>query len=113
MVYSTGIFGIIWSQFKVPWRRVPLFMSSVIGLFGLFDLMFFVEQDTIPGWLPWHWLGGVISLALGCIIMWLETPECWFKVTFDIWGASHQIFHLLCNLGTCLTAYAAFHMISS
>ena len=44
--------------------------------------------------LPWLVLQGFLYI-LGAGIYAARVPERWFPERFDVWGSSHQIFHVL------------------
>ena len=53
------------------------------------------------------WLAGGLTYVLGTFFYITQYPECSHKSKFDIWGSSHQIFHV------CIVAAALMHYYGS
>jgi adiponectin receptor len=49
----------------------------------------------VPEWDLSLWMRGGFMYLAGAIIYATKFPERYFPKTFDIYGASHQIFHML------------------
>ncbi|CDS07996.1 hypothetical protein LRAMOSA01945 [Lichtheimia ramosa] len=86
-------------HFRTPayrWMRTTLFLA--LGLFGIVptahDILLYglsTSLDTIS-------LGYLVLMAVsyvgGALIYACRIPEKWYPGKFNIWGASHQIFHI-------------------
>jgi adiponectin receptor len=53
------------------------------------------------------WLVGGVIYAVGAVIFALKVPEKCIKKKFDIWGASHQTFHICCLVAAGIHFYAS------
>ncbi|KAH3981464.1 hypothetical protein HBI24_077180 [Parastagonospora nodorum] len=118
IMYSVGITIIVTSaatlcslpHFRTPkwrWARAALFCA--IGWSGAFPMThaaqaFGVEQaHRQMGW--WYFIWEGLSYISGAIIYALRIPERMRPGLFDIWGCSHQIFHV------CAVVGAALHLV--
>lgn len=84
-------------------------MFVLMGLSAVFPVLhgirlYGVEQLRESVGLDWIVLQGVLYIA-GAVIYAARVPEKWSPGTFDIWGSSHQIFHVLVVLA------AASHLV--
>ncbi|CAG8600144.1 739_t:CDS:2 [Paraglomus brasilianum] len=97
------------SHFRSPefrWFRTGLFIA--MGLSAVFPI---AHALIIYGWrlcfdvisLNHMLLMGGMYIA-GALIYGARVPERWFPGTFDIWGSSHQIFHIFV-VGAALVHY--------
>lgn len=86
-------------HFRTPayrWMRTSLFLA--LGLFGIvpslhgvFLFGFTKAVDTIS---IVHLILMGASYVIGALIYGCRIPERWYPGRFDIWFASHQIFHV-------------------
>ena len=115
-ITSFGIGTFLYSltdDFNKPTRRS--FRGILYLVFGLctslpvFHMTFF--GSTIEGYSKdinlFYWYLGGISYVIGTFLYILRFPEKKFPKTFDYFGASHQIFHVLVFFG------ALFHFMGS
>ncbi|KAK0620449.1 hemolysin-III channel protein-like protein Izh2 [Immersiella caudata] len=51
-----------------------------------------LEHYSLP-----HLAVTTLAFCLGTALYVVRVPESWWPGTFDIWGASHQVFHILVN----------------
>jgi len=92
-----------------PWRRtrgVMFFFFGTTGFFPLFysiHLLGFQQAKIQMGW-SWFNLGGIFYIS-GVFIYSIRFPEHLMPGTFDIWGHSHQLFHVLVVLGAASHFY--------
>lgn len=90
----------IYDRFRTPsWRPFRASMFIAMGLSAVFPVIhglkiygFYVMRYRIG--LIWLVLQGFLYI-LGAIIYAVRWPECIRPGQFDIWGSSHQIFHVL------------------
>ena len=61
---------------------------------GVLYLVYYADPSTVYEFSVWVWLGGGILYAIGAILYAMKFPEKHFPGKFDIWGNSHQLFHL-------------------
>ena len=73
---------------------------------GMYYLSRYV--DTCYRFSTWPWLGGGILYAFGAISYALKFPERYFPGKFDIWGNSHQLFHIYDLAAAFLHLYGSF-----
>ncbi|KAF2823526.1 HlyIII-domain-containing protein [Ophiobolus disseminans] len=117
-VYSVGITAIVTTaatfcslpRFRTPkWRWVRATLFCAIGWSGAFPMThaaqtFGIEQaNRQMGW--WYFIVEGLSYITGAIIYALRMPERFRPGLFDVWGCSHQIFHI------CAVGGAAFHLM--
>jgi len=103
----------LWDKFGEP-RLRPLRAGLFAG-FGLSGIIPAVHYALAKGWihaiskasLGWLILMGSLYV-LGAIVYASRIPERWFPGKCDIWGHSHQLFHLL----VIAAAFVHYHGIS-
>ncbi|XP_017058664.1 LOW QUALITY PROTEIN: adiponectin receptor protein [Drosophila ficusphila] len=116
VVCVLGVLSIVvslWDKFSEPGLR-PL-RAGVFMSFGLSGVIPAVHYSIMEGWfsqmsrasLGWLILMGLLYI-LGALLYALRVPERWFPGKFDIWGQSHQIFHIL----VIAAAFVHYHGIS-
>ncbi|KRK04065.1 adiponectin receptor protein isoform X2 [Drosophila yakuba] len=116
VVSILGILSIVvslWDKFSEPSLR-PL-RAGVFMSFGLSGVIPAIHYSIMEGWfsqmsrasLGWLILMGLLYI-LGALLYALRVPERWFPGKFDIWGQSHQIFHIL----VIAAAFVHYHGIS-
>ncbi|KAF1842221.1 HlyIII-domain-containing protein [Cucurbitaria berberidis CBS 394.84] len=97
-------------KFRTPaLRPFRALMFVLMGLSAVFPVLhgirlYGVEQLRKSIGLDWVVLQGVLYIA-GAALYAARVPEKWSPGTFDIWGSSHQIFHVLVVLA------AASHLV--
>ncbi|KAK9779302.1 hypothetical protein SCAR479_03784 [Seiridium cardinale] len=113
---AISIFVMLHPKFQgLKWRTFRLLTLVCTGLSGLAPIahgiyMFGFPQMALQSGLPFYLAEGGIFL-LGAVVYATRFPERLRPGTFDIWGSSHQIFHILVVLATIvhlvgvLTAY--------
>ncbi|KAL9579055.1 MAG: hypothetical protein Q9212_005332, partial [Teloschistes hypoglaucus] len=103
-------------RFRTPtYRPIRATMYVLMGLSAIVPVLHGLKlyglssmNDRIG--LPWLVLQGVLYI-LGAGVYVARVPERWYPVRFDVWGASHQIFHVMvlaaagCHLVGLLRAY--------
>lgn len=101
------------------WRpyRAALFvafgLSAVLPIFSGVAVYGF-KETWVKVQVKWVLLGGVFYI-IGALLYALRLPERISPGTFDIWGHSHQIFHILvviaalCHLKAVLNSYELVH----
>ncbi|XP_050744626.1 adiponectin receptor protein isoform X2 [Drosophila biarmipes] len=116
VVCVLGVLSIVvslWDKFSEPALR-PL-RAGVFMSFGLSGVIPAIHYSIMEGWfsqmsrasLGWLILMGLLYI-LGALLYALRVPERWFPGKFDIWGQSHQIFHIL----VIAAAFVHYHGIS-
>ncbi|XP_001357860.3 adiponectin receptor protein isoform X2 [Drosophila pseudoobscura] len=116
VVCVLGVLSIIvslWDKFSEPALR-PL-RAGVFMSFGLSGVIPAIHYSIMEGWfsqmsrasLGWLILMGLLYI-IGALLYALRVPERWFPGKFDIWGQSHQIFHIL----VIAAAFVHYHGIS-
>ncbi|XP_017035937.1 adiponectin receptor protein isoform X2 [Drosophila kikkawai] len=116
VVCVLGVLSIVvslWDKFSEPGLR-PL-RAGVFMSFGLSGVIPAIHYSIMEGWfsqmsrasLGWLILMGLLYI-LGALLYALRVPERWFPGKFDIWGQSHQIFHIL----VIAAAFVHYHGIS-
>ncbi|WPG99297.1 HlyIII-domain-containing protein [Acrodontium crateriforme] len=97
-------------KFRTPdWRPFRAFMFVAMGLSAVVPVfhgvqLYGVDQLERQIGLSWLVSQGVLYVA-GAAIYAARVPERWQPGRFDIWGSSHQIFHVLVVLA------AATHLV--
>lgn len=87
-------------KFRTPqWRSFRAAMFVAMGLSAVFPVIhglrtFGVDYLNKSISLPWLVTHGVLYIV-GASIYAVRIPERWAPGKFDIWGNSHQIFHVL------------------
>ena len=97
-------------KFRLPqWRPFRAVMFVAMGLSAVFPVahgvrIFGVDYMNKTIALPWLVTHGILYIV-GAAIYAARIPERWSPGSFDIWGHSHQIFHVLVLVaaGTHLT----------
>src|SRR5262249_42261385 len=80
-----------------PWRPIRAATFIGLGLLSIIPILHgiyiygFVTMDKMMG-LRWTFLQGGLYI-LGCVIFVCQVPERWYPGRFDLFGASHQVFH--------------------
>lgn len=93
-----------WQEFRQrSWRhyRASVFiLFALVGFFPLFHSVSLYGLEQAERQMGWCWfaLGGVMYI-LGDFIYAARLPERFWPGAFDVWGSSHQIFHMLVVLG--------------
>ncbi|XP_034127184.1 adiponectin receptor protein isoform X2 [Drosophila guanche] len=116
VVSVLGVLSIVvslWDKFSEPALR-PL-RAGVFMSFGLSGVIPAIHYSVMEGWfsqmsrasLGWLILMGLLYI-IGALLYALRVPERWFPGKFDIWGQSHQIFHIL----VIAAAFVHYHGIS-
>ncbi|KAL5114279.1 hypothetical protein ACEQ8H_007848 [Pleosporales sp. CAS-2024a] len=97
-------------QFRTPaWRPFRALMFALMGLSAVFPVLhglrlYGVAHMREAAGLDWVLLQGGLYMA-GAAIYAARVPEKWRPGQYDIWGSSHQIFHVLVVLA------AASHLV--
>ncbi|KAK4112040.1 HlyIII-domain-containing protein [Canariomyces notabilis] len=107
---GTGCLVVSWfEQFRTPaWRPYRALMFVGLGVSGIVPILHslsfygYRELDRRMG-LSWVILQGGLYI-FGAFLYVARWPERHFPGTFDIWGSSHQIFHV------CVLLAAAVHL---
>ncbi|CAG8649918.1 1805_t:CDS:2, partial [Racocetra persica] len=89
----------IYSKFRYPkfrWFRTCLFLA--LGLSAVIPLthalvLYGIELCFSVISLKWIIITGILYIA-GALVYGTRIPEKWYPGKFDIYGSSHQIFHL-------------------
>ncbi|KJZ80318.1 hypothetical protein HIM_00168 [Hirsutella minnesotensis 3608] len=83
--------------------------ASFFDAFGLSFVVFVVHGLALHGWelqrerMSLIWMGWMAAANLiGAAIYAARVPERWLLYRFDIYGASHQMFHLAVIVAACL-----------
>uniref|UniRef100_A0A7S2H7B8 Uncharacterized protein n=1 Tax=Octactis speculum TaxID=3111310 RepID=A0A7S2H7B8_9STRA len=93
----------LYAFIHVPFLHLNIH-EDVWGQQGAFnDLLFRSSVLTITG---------SLCGVLGCAIMMLKIPECWFPGKLDVWGHSHQWWHVLTILGPLLCMASGLDLLS-
>lgn len=95
----TGVIVSLWEKFDKPKYRT--FRAAVFLTMGLsalipgihYAIKFGYKQALERASLGWMLLMGFFYV-FGTMIYMLQIPERWFPGKFDIWGQSHQLFHI-------------------
>jgi len=109
-VLGIGCIAASWiEQFRTPqWRSYRAIMFICFGLFGCIPVLHGVVMYGYKGLgdrmsVTWVILQGALYI-LGAVFYATRYPESVFPGRFDIWGNSHQIFHIFV-LGAVLTHF--------
>jgi len=97
-------------------RQYRLFRLSVFILTGLSAFapiihasrLFPLEQLNKQSGLPYYYAEGGLILC-GALIYGMRIPEKLYPGHFDIWGSSHQIFHMLVVVATSVHLFGVLH----
>ncbi|QIW95163.1 hypothetical protein AMS68_000681 [Peltaster fructicola] len=101
---------VLYPKFRTPdWRPFRAFMFVAMGLSAVFPVIHGISNYGMQRMerqigLSWLVLQGVLYVV-GAVIYASRVPERWRPGSFDIWGSSHQIFHVLVVLA------AASHLV--
>ncbi|ORY66005.1 mPR-like GPCR protein [Pseudomassariella vexata] len=101
MLLGAGCGVVSWvERFRTPeWRPYRAMMFVGLGVSGIIPVCHaltiygYQDLDERMG-LNWVLLQGFLYI-LGAVIYAVRWPERSFPETFDIWGSSHQLFHIL------------------
>ena len=91
-------------KFRQPaYRRARFYMYTFLGASTFFPIihgLFIYGYDEVNRRMSLdHFLGlGVLNFS-GAVIYAARIPERWFPRTFDVWGSSHQLMHVLVVVG--------------
>lgn len=109
---GTGCSIVSWvEQFRTPkWRPYRAIMFTGLGLSGFIPI---IHGITIYGYkglddrisVTWIIIHGAMYL-FGVVLYVARWPERSFPGTFDIWGSSHQIFHMFVLLAAATHFYS-------
>ena len=77
---------------------------------GCLHLYLYADARFVYRFEVWTWLGGGILYAIGAIVYAMKCPEKYVKKKFDIWGSSHQIFHVCCLAASFLHIWGMFKL---
>ena len=72
---------------------------------------FKLRPEVVHSFSLWPWSVGGILYAIGAILYALKFPERYFPGIFDIWGNSHQLFHLYVLAAAFLHFYGSLRCI--
>jgi len=87
----------------------------LFGLLSILGLTAHIHADILEGFFEWHtvirnaklvWVA--VCVIGSMVIRNKKIPEKWYPGRFDIFFASHQIFHVLVWLGMCIL-YSVFY----
>lgn len=103
------------------WRPYRASLFVAFGLSALLPVIagalhYGLKETWTRIQLEWVLLGGVFYI-LGAVLYGIRFPERMAPGRFDIWGHSHQLFHILvvvaalCHLRALLGAYKLFHHV--
>lgn len=121
IVYTTvvcfiGISGVIvslWDKFDAPKYRslragvfLTMGLSAVIPAFH-YSIKFGWNQAVDRASLGWMVLMGCLYVS-GTMLYMLQVPERFFPGKFDIWGQSHQLFHVF----VLIAVFVHYHGVS-
>ena len=70
---------------------------------------FFKDPVRMPGTENFLWFSGGLLYTFGAIVYALKFPERFMKGRFDIFGSSHQIFHVSILMASLLHFYASIN----
>nr|OQO27208.1 hypothetical protein B0A51_05092 [Rachicladosporium sp. CCFEE 5018] len=88
------------------WRNVRAVLFVLIGCYGILPMNHVAQRWGRPrvnemiGWEVLRWEG--VSYLAGALVYCFRIPERFTPGTFDVFGASHQIFHACAVLGAVL-----------
>ncbi|KAJ4389712.1 hypothetical protein N0V93_007184 [Gnomoniopsis smithogilvyi] len=110
-ILGLGCLTVSWfERFRTPaWRPYRALMFVCLGVSGVVPV---VHGITVYGYqelnermgLSWVIFQGFLYI-LGAFIYAIRWPERLFPRTFDIWGSSHQIFHVLILMAAAAHLY--------
>ncbi|KAF2179929.1 HlyIII-domain-containing protein [Zopfia rhizophila CBS 207.26] len=91
------------------WRTLRLSAFVATGLSAFAPIihaasMFLYEQLDKQAGLRYYYLEG-LAILIGVVFYATHFPESWKPGKFDVWGASHQIFHSFIVLGILVHFY--------
>ncbi|KAG5290906.1 hemolysin-III family protein [Histoplasma capsulatum G186AR] len=92
------------------WRKLRLSTFVATGFSALAPM---IHASIIFPYAQWNQQAGLgyyllegLSIITGTIFYATRFPESWMPERFDIWGASHQIFHIFVVLGAVIHVWA-------
>ncbi|TVY78554.1 ADIPOR-like receptor SPBC12C2.09c [Lachnellula suecica] len=98
------------------WHRPRTTMLILLGLSGVLPMTHAALQFGIAQarrQMGWDWyVGEAIFYLLGALIYSIKIPERWNPGLFDIWGSSHQIFHVCVVLGIACHLIGAVNAVA-
>jgi len=109
MISSLGLACAVMSvtpKFRTPtWRPFRALMFVGMGLSAIFPVLHGLSRWGIESMqnrigLSWVVLQGTLYIA-GAALYAARIPEKWYPGQYDVWGSSHQIFHVLVVLAAC------------
>lgn len=122
IVYTMGVLALGMAMAIVPWApwfndlRYRTARISLFILMAFMGIVPFVHGAILHGWGPmWKFyspvMPSVASYLTGVIVYAFRFPECLAPGRFDIWGHSHQLWHLAIVLAIYLhyRAILIFH----
>ncbi|EPX72589.1 hemolysin-III family protein [Schizosaccharomyces octosporus yFS286] len=122
-IFSIGVivaFTCMLDRFRQPeWRSFRAILFVIMGLFGIFPVLhalfiYTIKDLLVRMGLGWLFLQGVFYIV-GATIYANRIPEKWYPGKYDVFGSSHQWFHVcvviaaLCHFQGILIAYNYFH----
>ncbi|KAK2791460.1 hypothetical protein FQN53_002569 [Emmonsiellopsis sp. PD_33] len=109
----TGVLGLVSTIIVVSprfqssrWRQLRLCTFVATGLSGLLPIIHaasiypYAQLNQQAG-LGYYLVEG-LALIIGVVFYATHFPESWKRERFDIWGASHQIFHIFVVLAAAI-----------
>ncbi|AEO67128.1 uncharacterized protein THITE_118384 [Thermothielavioides terrestris NRRL 8126] len=111
VLLGVGCLVVSWfDHFRTPaWRPYRALMFVGLGLSGVVPILHalsvygYRELDQRMG-LSWVILQGALYI-FGAFLYAVRWPECKYPGTFDIWGSSHQLFHVFVLLAATSHLY--------
>lgn len=99
-------------------RQYRLFRLSLFILTGLSAFapivdasrIFPLEQLNKQSGLPFYYVEGTLVL-IGALVYGMRFPEKLYPGHFDIWGSSHQLFHVLVVLATAVHLFGVLNAL--
>ena len=87
-----------------PLKLDVVFASLLLNAGILLALVTWITANRLD---LFYWIFGGILYIAGATIYMLRLPERFFPGLFDIFGSSHQIFHIFIVIAAVMTYYAA------
>ena len=111
MNFSPSKWGDLYSKnFSLQWKE--LWLSGWIGAV-LIPLAHAVCLESDHGVTAGHlplFVAGMLMAATGALLYITAVPEAWFPGQFDIWGHSHQLWHICIFLFTVIDIHVTSDM---